>query len=150
LLLTYDDWGGWYDHVAPPQVDDYGYGFRVPALLVSAWARPGFIDSTELDFTSILKFIEENWGLAPLAQRDAAASSISGAFDFAGAPRAPRFLPLERSRAMTAAEAERARPRRLAIVVVYAAALLAACAIVGNAIAGERRSTGLAREARTP
>jgi phospholipase C len=150
LLLTYDDWGGWYDHVAPPQVDDYGYGFRVPALLVSAWARLGVIDSTELDFTSILKFIEENWGLAPLAQRDAAAASLSGAFDFTRGPRAPRFLPLERARREAVAHNERARPRRLAIVIVYCLALLAACAIVGNAIAGERRSTDLAREAQTP
>ena len=72
-MWTYDDWGGWYDHVKPPQVDPYGYGFRVPALLVSPWARHGYVDHTQLDFTSMLKFIEENWGLAPLAARDAAA-----------------------------------------------------------------------------
>ncbi len=58
--VTYDDWGGWYDHVAPPQVDEHGYGFRVPALLISPYARRGYIDKTELDYTSILKFIEEN------------------------------------------------------------------------------------------
>jgi phospholipase C len=89
---TYDDWGGWYDHVAPPQVDEFGYGFRAPALLVSPYARRGHIDSTELDFTSILKFIEENWGLEPLADRDAAANSLTGAFDFDQEPRDPVLL----------------------------------------------------------
>ena len=67
FLWAYDDWGGWYDHVPPPQVDENGYGFRVPALLVSAYARRGYVDHTQLDFTSILKFIEENWDVEPLA-----------------------------------------------------------------------------------
>jgi phospholipase C len=97
FMWSYDDWGGWYDHVKPPQVDPYGYGFRVPALLVSPWARPGYVDSTQLDFTSMLKFIEENWGLAPLAARDGAANSIAGAFDFKQArARSPVLLSLER------------------------------------------------------
>jgi phospholipase C len=51
FLLTYDDWGDWYDHVPPPQVDQYGYGFRVPTLLVSPYARRGFVDHTQLDHT---------------------------------------------------------------------------------------------------
>jgi phospholipase C len=98
FMWTYDDWGGWYDHVKPPQVDGYGYGFRVPALLVSPWARPGHIESTQLDFTSMLKFIQENWGVAPLAARDTAAKSIAGAFDFTQPrARAPVLLSLERN-----------------------------------------------------
>ncbi len=96
FLLSYDDWGGWYDHVRPPQVDGFGYGFRVPALLVSPYARRGYIDHTTLDFTSGLKFIEENWGLAPLTRRDATATSIAGAFDFHGAPRPARIIPATR------------------------------------------------------
>lgn len=87
FLLSYDGSGGWYDHVRPPQVDSYGYGMRVPALLVSPYARPGHINSDVLDYTSALAFIEQNWGLAPLASRDAAATSIAGAFDFLSAPR---------------------------------------------------------------
>ena len=71
FLLAYDDWGGWYDHVKPPQVDRHGYGFRVPALLVSPYAKRGVVDNTTLDFTSILRFIEDNWDLKPLATRDA-------------------------------------------------------------------------------
>jgi phospholipase C len=92
FLWTYDDWGGWYDHVPPPQVDAYGYGFRVPALLVSPYARRGHVEHTVLDFTSILKFIEDNWGLPPLGERDTFAASIAGAFDFSAEPRPARFL----------------------------------------------------------
>jgi phospholipase C len=97
FMWSYDDWGGWYDHVKPPAVDQYGYGFRVPAILVSSWARHGQIDNTQLDFTSFLKFVEQNWGLQPLAARDRNANSIAGAFDFTrSAPRAPVLLDLTR------------------------------------------------------
>jgi phospholipase C len=96
FMWTYDDWGGWYDHVVPPQVDAHGYGFRVPALLVSPYAKRGYVDSTQLDFTSMLKFIEENWGLEPLAQRDASANSIEDAFDFSQTPREPHFVSASR------------------------------------------------------
>jgi phospholipase C len=96
FMLVYDDWGGWYDHVAPPVVDEYGYGPRVPALLVSPYAKEGFIDNTELDFTSILKFIEYNWGLEALADRDAKANNILTAFDFKQPLRSAQFLPLSR------------------------------------------------------
>jgi phospholipase C len=92
FMWSYDDWGGYYDHVVPPQVDDVGYGFRAPALLVSAYAKQGYIDHTELDFTSGLKFIEENWGVASLAERDANANNFLDAFDFSQPPRAPILL----------------------------------------------------------
>jgi phospholipase C len=96
FLLSYDDWGGWYDHVKPIQVDQYGYGPRVPAIMVSPYAKSGYIDNTVLDFTSILKFIEQNWNVAPLSQRDANANSLLSAFDFNQTPRLPIFLPLTR------------------------------------------------------
>lgn len=96
FMWTYDDWGGWYDHVKPPKVDKFGYGFRSPALLVSPYAKKGYVDHTVLDFTSELKFIEKNWGVAPLSSRDAAANNITDAFDFNAAPRAPQVL--DRSR----------------------------------------------------
>ena len=67
LLWTYGGSGGWYDHVAPPQVDSNGYGYRVPALLVSPFARQGYVDHTPLDFTSMVSFITTNWDLQPLA-----------------------------------------------------------------------------------
>jgi phospholipase C len=117
FMLTYDDWGGWYDHVPPPQVDGYGYGFRVPALLVSPYAKRGYIDSTQLDFTSILKFIEENYGLEPLTERDAQANSIENAFDFSQPPRQPEFLSSRRG-----PEIKRPEPRRSILYFSYAAA----------------------------
>ena len=92
FLLSYDDWGGWYDHVLPPQVDEYGYGPRVPAILVSPYANVGQINNTELDFTSILKFIENNWGIQPLTERDKNANNFLSAFDFTQGPRRPDFI----------------------------------------------------------
>jgi phospholipase C len=89
FVLTWDDWGGWYDHVLPPQVDANGYGMRVPALFVSPYAPPGRIDSTTYDFTSILRFIEDNWELQPMTARDAAANSVGTALDFSGPARQP-------------------------------------------------------------
>jgi phospholipase C len=91
LMLTYADWGGWYDHVAPPTVDAGGLGFRVPALLVSPYARKGFIDHNSFEHASMLRFIELNWGVAPLAGRDARARDFLDAFDFRQPARAPQL-----------------------------------------------------------
>ena len=91
LMLTYADWGGWYDHVAPPTVDSDGLGFRVPTLLVSPYARKGFVDHDLLEHASMLKFIEHNWGVAALAGRDARAGDFLAAFDFRQQPRAPHL-----------------------------------------------------------
>jgi len=93
VFITWDDYGGWYDHVPPPQVDKYGYGFRVPCLIVSPCAKRGFIDPTLADHSSILKFIETLFNLQPLAARDAAASNLMEAFDFSQKARAPLILP---------------------------------------------------------
>jgi phospholipase C len=96
FMITYDDWGGWYDHVKPRKVDKYGYGFRVPAMLVSPFARRGHVDSTVLDYTSLLKFIEENWGVPPMGERDRKATSFASGFDFSRQPRIPRFTSFDR------------------------------------------------------
>jgi phospholipase C len=61
IFLAWDDWGGFYDHVVPPTVDQNGYGIRVPALMISPWARPGFIDHQTLSFDAYLKFIEDRF-----------------------------------------------------------------------------------------
>ena len=97
FMLAYDDWGGWYDHVHPPQVDAYGYGLRVPVILVSPYAKKGYVDSTVLDFTSMLKFIEQNWGVPSLTQRDANANNILSAFDFNQAPREAVYVSATRA-----------------------------------------------------
>lgn len=93
IFVTWDDWGGFYDHVAPPQVDSFGLGFRVPCLVISPYAKEGFVDHTQADFTSILKFIETAHSLPPLTARVASTSNMSDAFDFSQAPRAPLVLP---------------------------------------------------------
>jgi phospholipase C len=91
LMLTYSDWGGWYDHKRPNQIDAFGLGFRVPALLVSPYARRGLIDHTQLEHASMLKFIEDNWTVAPLGTRDARANDFLSAFDFRRPARAPEL-----------------------------------------------------------
>jgi phospholipase C len=80
IVVTYDEFGGFYDHVAPPVVDRWGPGSRVPTLIISPHARKGFVDHTLYDTTSILKFIEWRYGLEPLADRDANANNLIAAF----------------------------------------------------------------------
>jgi phospholipase C len=125
FLLTYDEGGGWYDHVAPPQVDSYGLGFRVPALLVSPYARQGYIDNTLLDHTSTLKFIENNWDVPALARRDAAANDLTSAFDFTQAPRQPVFIPFLSVQAPAVRD-----PNTSVIYITYGAGLLLAIAMI--------------------
>jgi phospholipase C len=91
VVITYDEGGGIWDHVAPPHPDAYGCGTRVPALLVSPWARRGHVDGRVADTTSILAFIEARFGLAPLQERDAKAYNLLGGLDFAQQPREPEF-----------------------------------------------------------
>jgi phospholipase C len=94
IFLTWDEWGGFYDHVPPPTVDGFGYGFRVPLLVLSPYAKQHFIDHHTGSFDSILRFIEMNWGLKPLTERDRDASDLMTAFDFAREPAPADPLPL--------------------------------------------------------
>ncbi|HEY7066736.1 MAG TPA: alkaline phosphatase family protein [Chloroflexota bacterium] len=82
VILTYDEHGGYWDHVPPPVVDEWGPGLRVPTLIISPYARRGFVDHTVYDTTSILAFIEARWGLAPLATRDATVAKLLNSLDF--------------------------------------------------------------------
>jgi len=134
LLWTYDGWGGLYDHVAPPQVDSHGYGFRVPALLVSPFARRGYVDHSPLDFTSMVRFVTTNWDLQPLAARDASAPTFMGAFDFANPGRPAIFLASNRD-----ASDSRIEPKRIIIFLAYGIALVAAVALIGVAAMRTRR-----------
>ena len=61
IFLSWDDWGGFYDHVAPPTIDRNGYGMRVPGLVISPYARPGYIDHQQLSHDAYLKFIEDDF-----------------------------------------------------------------------------------------
>lgn len=80
IIITYDENGGRWDHVAPPVVDAFGPGTRVPMIIISPYAKRGFVDHTQYETLSILKFIEQRWGLAPLTARDAGATSLINAF----------------------------------------------------------------------
>jgi phospholipase C len=82
IIITWDDFGGFYDHVEPPHYDVMGLGPRVPLLIISPWAKEGYIDSTTYEFSSVLKFIETLHGLEPLTKRDRRANDMMNAFDF--------------------------------------------------------------------
>jgi phospholipase C len=79
IIVTYDENGGFWDHVAPPSADRWGPGSRVPALVISPFARRHHVDHTSYDTTSILSLIEHRWHLVPLSARDAAAAPLQGA-----------------------------------------------------------------------
>jgi phospholipase C len=86
IVITWDDYGGFYDHVAPPQVDMYGEGFRVPTLVISPWAKHNFVDNTEYEFASLLRLAEVNFNLPVLGSRDVTANDMMNSFDFLQAP----------------------------------------------------------------
>jgi phospholipase C len=92
LVITWDDYGGFYDHVAPPQVDQYGLGPRVPALIVSPYAHAGFVDHTPYEFCSVLHFIEDQFKLPPLTARDHQANDLGMTLDPAQRPLAPFLI----------------------------------------------------------
>jgi phospholipase C len=83
IIVTYDENGGRWDHVAPPAPPDrWGPGTRVPTIVISPWAKHGFVDHTQYETVSILSFIEQLYNLKPLGTRDAAANPLSNVFDF--------------------------------------------------------------------
>jgi phospholipase C len=92
VFITYDDFGGFYDHVAPPQVDQLGLGPRVPLLIISPFARKGHVSHSVYEHSSILKFVETRYGLPPLTARDGAASDMFDSFDFNQEPQPPLIL----------------------------------------------------------
>jgi phospholipase C len=104
LFVTFDEWGGFFDHVRPPSVpdvrqsrdlnNDFGQvGFRVPAFVISPYARRGRVAHTRFGPESILKLVEYRYGLRPLTLRDAKANNAGLAFDFHQRPRKPPSLP---------------------------------------------------------
>ncbi len=96
IIVVWDDWGGFYDHVSPPQLDFQGLGFRVPMLVISPYAKKGYVSHTQYEFGSILKFVEDNWQLPRIGSTDERATSIVNVFDFSQPPR--RFTPIQAAR----------------------------------------------------
>jgi phospholipase C len=92
IFVTWDDWGGWYDHVVPTEYSALGHGFRVPLLVVSAWSKHGYVSKHEHEFGSILRFVEELDHLPSLGTRDAQSDDLADAFDFCQIP--PPFKPI--------------------------------------------------------
>jgi phospholipase C len=82
IFVTWDDFGGFYDHVVPPHYDEMGLGPRVPLVIISPWAKKGYVDSTEYEFSSVLKFIETVHGIGCMTERDCGAHDLMNAFDF--------------------------------------------------------------------
>ena len=95
IILTWDDFGGFYDHVAPPAGLNPAsqYGLRVPAIIISPYAKHAFVDHTMYTISSVVKFIETTMGLPALGTLDAQANNLSNAFDFTQSPLPP--LPLK-------------------------------------------------------
>ena len=95
IILFWDDWGGWYDNVPPPQVNYTSLGFRVPMIVISPFAKPGYVSHTQYDIGSILKFMEQTFGLGSLGTTDASANSIADVFNFTQTPNTfkPAALP---------------------------------------------------------
>jgi phospholipase C len=109
IFLTWDDWGGFYDHVVPPRADVNGYGLRVPGLVISPYAKRGFVDSQTLSFDAYLKFIEDDFLAGaridprtdgrpdprPTVREELPIlGDLTGEFDFTQPPRPPFILPL--------------------------------------------------------
>ena len=142
VILTWDDAGGWYDHVAPPVVvagasaTPQHLGLRVPALLVGPYSQAGSVVSNQMDTTSILRFIEQNWDLAPLTARDASATSLSVGLDLAQEPIPPRV-----SSAVPMQAAAAHGPAWL-VYAFYVGAMAIAAAILSLAVRSERRHRG--------
>jgi phospholipase C len=93
IFITWDEWGGFYDHVMPKQVDDIGLGFRVPLLTLSPYAAKGAIDHAVGEFSTPLRFISDNWGLPYLTDRIKHTHNFEHVFDFKKNPRKPRGNP---------------------------------------------------------
>jgi phospholipase C len=94
VLVTWDDWGGWYDHVKPPQYNSYELGFRVPLIVIGPYAKKGYVSHVQHEFGSLLKFTENVFGLDSLGTTDDRSDNLSDCFNFRQKPR--RFVPIKK------------------------------------------------------
>ena len=133
LLLTYDDSGGWYDNVAPPTVDGVTLGPRVPAILVSPYARAGYVDDSQLDTASIPGLIEKVFKLPTLTTQVADGGSILTGLDLNQQPISPDIGPVNGTTATLA------RPAIGTIYFLYLGALLVAVLLLILATVRQRR-----------
>lgn len=95
IFISWDDWGGWYDHVVPPQIDNMGYGFRVPLIIVSPYAKHAYISEQVHEFSGFLKYTEETFGLPSLGTRDVNADDFVDCFDYTQKPQPYTAVPVK-------------------------------------------------------
>jgi phospholipase C len=93
IFITWDDWGGWYDHVQPQRLNSYELGFRVPLVIVSPYVKKGCVSHVNHEFGSILKFAEQTFALGSLDTTDVRSDNLADCFDFTQAPRAFKKIP---------------------------------------------------------
>lgn len=94
IFITWDDFGGWYDHVVPPQVDSMGLGFRVPLIIVSPYAKHGYVSHTNHEFGSFLRYVEGVFNLPGLGTRDGTSDDFSDCFDYTQSPQPYKAVPV--------------------------------------------------------
>lgn len=99
IFVVWDDWGGWYDHIAPPQLDRMGLGPRVPFIVISPWAKRHYVSHVQHEFGSLLKFTELAFGLPSLHTTDDRSDALRDCFDFNQKPPAFREIPTMRNAA---------------------------------------------------
>jgi phospholipase C len=97
IIVLWDDWGGWYDDAVPPQLDYRGLGLRVPCIVISPYAKSGYVAHTQYEFGSILKTVERLYGLPTIGTTDKRANPMFDAFDFTKPPRPFKTIPAEYS-----------------------------------------------------
>jgi len=95
VFVVWDDWGGWYDHVAPPQLDRMGLGFRVPLIVISPYARRRYVSHVQHEFGSILKFAERSFSLPSLGTTDERSDGLADCFDFTQDPQPYQQIPVK-------------------------------------------------------
>jgi phospholipase C len=93
IFVTWDDWGGWFDHVRPPLYNSYELGFRVPLIVISPYAKNHYVSHRQHEFGSILKFVEKTFGLPSLHTTDVRADDLSDCFNFSKPPTKFRPIP---------------------------------------------------------
>jgi phospholipase C len=93
IFITWDDWGGWFDHVKPVIYSSYEVGFRVPLIVVSPYAKKGYVSHVQHQQSSILHFIETNFGLGTLGYADARADNLADCFNYLQAPTPYAYIP---------------------------------------------------------
>ena len=94
IFISWDDWGGWYDHVSPPQIDNMGLGFRVPLIIVSPYAKHGYVSHQVHEASGFLRYTEEVFQLPNLGQRDMTADDFADCFDYTQTPQPYTQVPV--------------------------------------------------------